>query len=182
VHAGNERLRIALEHGRDASRSSGNPRSCARSRRRAVVDGLTRARSPSAEARARLGPAVARIITGIFGGLSGSISFTILADLFPFAMRGRVAGLVQASFAGAQIMGLPIGLFLANRWGWHAPFFMIVGVALLGGVAIVFVLQPITGHLAAAQGMGRKTVQHPLRTAASAVTVGLMFNVNRLVA
>lgn len=71
-------------------------------------------------------------------------------------MRGRVAGLVQASFAGAQIMGLPIGLFLANRWGWHAPFFMIVGAARLRGVAIVFVLQPITGHLAAAQGMGRK--------------------------
>lgn len=95
-------------------------------------------------------------------------------------MRGRVAGLVQASFAGAQIMGLPIGLFLANRWGWHAPFFMIVGVALLGGVAIVFVLQPITGHLAAAQGMGRKPVQHPLRTAPSAVTVGLMLHLLRL--
>jgi len=107
----------------------------------------------------------ARIVTGVFGGVIGSISFAIIADLFPFAMRGRVAGLVQASFAGAQIMGLPIGLLLANRWGWHAPFLMIVGVALLGGVAIVFVLQPITGHLAAAKEASRSPVQHLVRTA-----------------
>ena len=107
----------------------------------------------------------ARIVTGIFGGVISSISFAIIADLFPFAVRGRVAGIVQASFAGAQVMGIPIGLFLANRWGWHAPFLMIVGVALIAGVAIVVVLQPITGHIAAAKSSGRSPAQHLVRTA-----------------
>ena len=55
---------------------------------------------------------VARIVTGVFGGVIGSISFAIIADLFPLSMRGRVMGLVQTSFAGSQIMGIPIGLFL----------------------------------------------------------------------
>ena len=107
----------------------------------------------------------ARIVTGIFGGVISSISFAIIADLFPFAMRGRVAGIVQSSFAGAQVMGLPIGLYLANHWGWHAPFLMIVGVALVAGVAIVTVLQPITGHMAAAKTSGRSPMTHLVRTA-----------------
>jgi predicted MFS family arabinose efflux permease len=105
----------------------------------------------------------ARIVTGLFGGVIGSIAFAIIADLFPLSMRGRVAGLVQASFAGAQVMGLPTGLFLANRWGWHSPFLMIVGVAILGGFAIIFGLEPITGHLAA--NSGRNPIQHLVKTA-----------------
>ncbi len=108
---------------------------------------------------------VARIVTGVFGGVIGSISFAIVADLFPLSMRGRVAGLVQASFAGAQVLGLPIGLYLATRWGWHAPFMMIVGVATAAGIAIVVVLKPITGHLEAAKATGRNPVQHLVKTA-----------------
>jgi len=105
----------------------------------------------------------ARVITGLFGGVIGSISFAIIADIFPLSMRGRVAGLVQASFAGAQVMGLPIGLYLANKWGWHAPFLMIVGVAGVAGVAIMLWLQPLTGHIGG--GTSKNPVQHLVRTA-----------------
>ena len=73
----------------------------------------------------------ARIVTGVFGGVIGSICMAIIADLFPLEMRGRVMGTVQTAFAASQVMGLPLGVFLSNRWGWHAPFIMIVG----GGVA-----------------------------------------------
>jgi predicted MFS family arabinose efflux permease len=90
----------------------------------------------------------ARIVTGIFGGVIGSISMAIVADLFPFTMRGRVMGVVQTSFAASQVLGLPIGFYLANHLGWHAPFIMIVGLCVVGGVLIVAKLKPITGHLA----------------------------------
>ncbi len=69
---------------------------------------------------------VARMVTGLFGGVIGSISFAIIADLFPFNQRGRVMGVVQTSFAASQVMGLPLGLYLSDLWGWHAPFLMIV--------------------------------------------------------
>ena len=105
----------------------------------------------------------ARIFTGIFGGVIGSISFAIIADLFPLSMRGRVAGLVQASFAAAQVMGLPIGLYLANHFGWHSPFLMIVGVAIVAGISIVLKLQPVTAHIAA--NKGRNPVKHLIKTA-----------------
>ena len=89
----------------------------------------------------------ARTVTGLFGGVIGSVSFAIIADLFPISMRGRVMGLVQTAFASSQVLGIPIGLFLANHWGWHAPFLMIVGLGLAAGVVIVLRLQPITEHL-----------------------------------
>src|SRR4051812_47901515 len=60
----------------------------------------------------------ARIVTGLFGGVMGSIGMAIVADLFPFEARGRVMGLMMTAFSGAQVLGLPLGLYLSNLWGW----------------------------------------------------------------
>src|SRR5690606_34214998 len=70
----------------------------------------------------------ARVVTGLFGGVIGSISLAIMADLFPLAQRGRVMGFIQTAFAASQVLGLPLGLYLSALWGWHAPFLMIAGV------------------------------------------------------
>ena len=96
---------------------------------------------------------VARMITGVFGGVLGSIVFAITTDLFPYEMRGRVMGFVQTAFAASQVLGIPVGLYLANIWGWHAPFLLIVAVSTAVGVGIVLYLKPIEGHLA---GQGRQ--------------------------
>jgi predicted MFS family arabinose efflux permease len=90
---------------------------------------------------------MARMVTGLFGGVIGSVSFAIIADLFPFELRGRVMGSVQTAFAASQVMGIPLGLWLSDRWGWHAPFLMIVGVSAVVGVAIVLRMQPVDAHL-----------------------------------
>ena len=90
---------------------------------------------------------IARIITGIFGGVIGSISFTIITDLFRLEMRGRVMGFVQMAFASSQVLGLPIGLYLAKLWDWHSPFIMIVLVSLVVAGFIIIYLKPIDEHL-----------------------------------
>ena len=89
----------------------------------------------------------ARIITGIFGGVIGSISFAIISDLFKWEVRGRVMGFVQMAFAASQVLSLPIGLLLADRFGWHSPFWMIAAVGLLVGVVIVVYMKPVREHL-----------------------------------
>jgi predicted MFS family arabinose efflux permease len=89
----------------------------------------------------------ARIVTGIFGGVVGSVSFAIITDLFKMEVRGRVMGFVQMSFAAAQVLGLPIGLVLANHFNWHAPFWMIAGVGTIMGIVIVAKLKPVDQHL-----------------------------------
>lgn len=90
---------------------------------------------------------VARIVTGIFGGVIGSISMAIVADLFSLQQRGRVMGFMQMGFGTSQVLGIPISLFIANEWGWQSPFLMIVGLAFLIWLVIVTKLKPITKHL-----------------------------------
>jgi predicted MFS family arabinose efflux permease len=90
---------------------------------------------------------IARIITGIFGGVLSSISFAIITDIFKMEVRGRVMGFVQMSFASSQVLGIPIGLYLANKLGWHSPFFMIVGICIVVGVFIILYLKPVDAHL-----------------------------------
>jgi multidrug resistance protein len=90
---------------------------------------------------------VARVITGLFGGVIASIALAIITDLFPPQVRGRVMGIVQTAFSAAQVLGIPLGLILSNRWGWHAPFLLIAAVSTAVGVVIVLRLRPIDAHL-----------------------------------
>jgi predicted MFS family arabinose efflux permease len=90
---------------------------------------------------------IGRIVTGLFGGVLGSISMAIVTDLFSFEQRGRVMGFVQMAFAVSQVAGIPIGLYLANNWGWHAPFFLIIGMSILTTVLILRGLKPVTAHI-----------------------------------
>jgi predicted MFS family arabinose efflux permease len=89
----------------------------------------------------------ARIFTGIFGGVMGSISMAIITDIFELNQRGRVMGVVQMGFAASQVLGIPIGLYFANLWGWHAPFIMIVVVAVVIVLVLMLKLKPVTAHL-----------------------------------
>jgi predicted MFS family arabinose efflux permease len=77
----------------------------------------------------------------------GSIAMAIVADLFPLEQRGRVMGFMQMGFGASQVLGIPIGLFLANAWGWQAPFLMIAGLSLVVLLVSVFKLEPINKHL-----------------------------------
>ena len=89
----------------------------------------------------------ARIFTGLFGGVIGSISMAIVSDLFTLEQRGRVMGFMQMGFGASQVLGIPISLFIANKWGWQSPFFMIVGLATIVWLVIGLKLEPITKHL-----------------------------------
>jgi predicted MFS family arabinose efflux permease len=89
----------------------------------------------------------ARIFTGIFGGVMGSISMAIITDIFELNQRGRVMGVVQMGFAASQVLGIPIGLYFANLWGWHAPFMMIVVLAVVIILVLIIKLKPVTAHL-----------------------------------
>jgi predicted MFS family arabinose efflux permease len=89
----------------------------------------------------------ARIITGLFGGVIGSVSMAIVSDLFAMQQRGRVMGFVQMGFGASQVLGIPIGLFLANHWGWEIPFFLTASLAGVTAVAIMIKMKPVTAHL-----------------------------------
>jgi predicted MFS family arabinose efflux permease len=89
----------------------------------------------------------ARIVTGIFGGVLSSISYAIVADLFSLQVRGRVMGFLQMALAGSTVIGLPVGLSLANLFNWHAPFLMIVGVCIIILLSAIVFMKSIDKHL-----------------------------------
>ncbi|MDA9442167.1 MFS transporter [Bradyrhizobium sp. CCBAU 51745] len=116
-----------------------------------------------------------RIVTGLFGGVIGSIVLAIVTDLFALHLRGRVMGFVQTAFAASQVLGVPAGLFLANHWSWHVCFFAIVGLSILSIAVIAFAMEPVDAHLKLKQDRNPfhhlvATVSEPRYTLAFAVT------------
>ena len=92
---------------------------------------------------------LARIASGFFGGVLMAMSQTIVAEVIPYERRGRAMGVVMTSFSVATVAGVPLALFLAAHFSWHAPFLaiaMMVGVLMVGAWKT---LPSLKGHLAA---------------------------------
>ncbi|WP_027576898.1 MFS transporter [Bradyrhizobium sp. WSM1743] len=116
-----------------------------------------------------------RIVTGLFGGVIGSVVLAIITDLFPLQMRGRVMGFIQTAFAASQVLGIPAGLFLANHWNWHVCFVAIVVLSIAAIAIIAFAMEPVDAHLKLKQDRNPfhhliATVAEPRYTLAFAVT------------
>ena len=107
---------------------------------------------------------MARTVTGVFGGVIGSVLLAIATDLFASHLRGRVMGVIQTSFGASQVLGLPAGLYLSNHWTWHTPFLAIAAFGVVGGLVIAFGLRPVNAHLAERQE--RRAFLHLLNTVA----------------
>ncbi len=90
---------------------------------------------------------VMRIITGIFGGMQSALLLAIIGDVIPFDRRGAAMGLVMAAFSIAAVLGVPAGLYLANKFDWHFPFFCLAAFGGVVSIVIFIVLPSLKGHL-----------------------------------
>src|SRR5687768_17130066 len=72
-----------------------------------------------------------RVVAGIFGGLIGAQVLAIVADLIPYERRASAMGMIMAAFSVASVFGVPFGLYMANHFNWHGPFFFVVGMGVL---------------------------------------------------
>lgn len=90
---------------------------------------------------------LARILAGAFGGVIGALVFAIIGDAIPEERRGAATGKVMAAFSAASIAGVPVGLYLASRMNWHAPFYALTFLS-LGVLVVAYLLLPaMRGHL-----------------------------------
>jgi MFS transporter, DHA1 family, inner membrane transport protein len=58
----------------------------------------------------------------------------------PFNRRGMVIGILEFSWAGSTLVGIPLLALLIERFGWKAPFFVLGGSGLLCIPAILWVI------------------------------------------
>lgn len=91
---------------------------------------------------------IARILTGIFGGLIGAQVLSILGDVIPYERRGQAMGLLMGGFALASVVGVPFSLFLANAYDWFWPFVVVAGLGTLLLPLLIKFIPNVDAHLA----------------------------------
>jgi predicted MFS family arabinose efflux permease len=90
---------------------------------------------------------IARAICGAFGGISGSTVMAIVGDIVPPQRRAAGMGIIMAAFATAAALGVPFGLYLAQKFRWEMPFFLVAGCAVLIWILVFITLPPVRHHL-----------------------------------
>ncbi len=77
----------------------------------------------------------ARVLAGTFGGILGAQVLSIVGDVFVYERRAQAMSIVMTAFSAASVVGVPLGLYIATEFSWHAPFlavgFLGIGVWLL---------------------------------------------------
>jgi predicted MFS family arabinose efflux permease len=90
----------------------------------------------------------ARALAGCFGGIVGGISLAMVGDLVPEARRASAMGTVMSAFSVAQVAGVPLGLYLADKLSWHIPFVALAGLSAAIWVCALVQLPRVRAHLA----------------------------------
>jgi predicted MFS family arabinose efflux permease len=65
-----------------------------------------------------------RLFAGMAGGILSGAAVSYIGDYFPYSRRGWALGWVMSGSAFGQIAGIPLGVALAENWGFRAPFFL----------------------------------------------------------
>ena len=88
----------------------------------------------------------ARAVTGIFGGVCGGVVLAIVGDAIPEIRRATAMGTVMSAFALASALGVPAGLWMAER-GWHWPFLILGGLCAVIIPFAIWLLPRSDSHL-----------------------------------
>ncbi|MCL2899646.1 MFS transporter [Brenneria tiliae] len=95
-----------------------------------------------------------RIVTAVAHGSFFAIGATVAARLAPQGQASRAIALMFAGLTLAMVIGVPLGSYIGNGFGWRLPFF---AVALLAAVAWAATARWVPAL--AAPSAGRATTQ-----------------------
>jgi MFS transporter, DHA1 family, inner membrane transport protein len=124
---------------------------------------------------------VARSAAGAFGGVVASCVLAIIADAFPSSRRGTAMGMVMSAFSIASIVGIPLGLALAeySGYGWRAPFIAVGGLSVVVLIVAAYALPSIRGHLDHRRGDAPKLLEvftHPRHLVAYSLMIVMVLS------
>ena len=81
-----------------------------------------------------------RAIQGIGAGAIMPVSFTIIADIYPYEKRAKVMGMNGAAWGIAGIFGPLLGGFIVDQLSWHWIFYINVPVGIITIILIALFL------------------------------------------
>ena len=70
-----------------------------------------------------------------------------IGENVPFNRRSRIVGILELSWAGCTLAGIPLIGILMTRFNWHAPFF-VIGLLGIAGFGLIGLIMPVDtpGH------------------------------------
>lgn len=75
-----------------------------------------------------------RILTAIVTGVLISLAMIVASETMPIEKRGIAISFVFGGFTLANVVGVPLGIVIAERYGWNATFIL---TTILGGLAFL---------------------------------------------
>jgi predicted MFS family arabinose efflux permease len=90
---------------------------------------------------------LARAVAGGVSGILSAIIFAIVADVIPAQRRGVATGTIMSAFSMAAVIGMPIGMLLANLIDWCASYFLLTALSCVMVIVVLRVLPPLRSHL-----------------------------------
>ncbi len=76
-----------------------------------------------------------------------------VSERVPFHRRGLVIGILEFSWAGSTLLGIPLIAVLIDRLDWRAPFFVMGGLGVLGILALSILIEKTGQKKAAGQSL-----------------------------
>lgn len=90
---------------------------------------------------------VARVLTGMFGGVLTALLLAMIGDAFPVERRGSAMGIFMTAFSVASVLGVPTGVYLAAKFNWHVPFYTMAVLCVPVLFAIKYGIPSMRGHI-----------------------------------
>jgi predicted MFS family arabinose efflux permease len=79
-----------------------------------------------------------RAFAGMAGGVLSGAAVAYVGDYFPYEKRGWANGWIMSGIAMGQILGIPIGTYLADLFGFRIPFIIFGAIMALTFLLIFF--------------------------------------------
>jgi len=79
-----------------------------------------------------------RALAGAAGGVLSGAAVSYIGDAFPYSRRGWATGWVMSGAAVGQIVGIPLGIVMAARWGVSSPFYVFAATMAITVALIYF--------------------------------------------
>lgn len=90
---------------------------------------------------------IARSVAGAFGGVLGAVVLAIVSDGIAYNKRGVAMGIMATSFSVASVFGVPMSLFIAQKFGWNWSFLILSVIAMLLVALVYFYVPQQSKHI-----------------------------------
>jgi DHA1 family purine base/nucleoside efflux pump-like MFS transporter len=88
---------------------------------------------------------IARIITAASTALIVVLSLTIAAKIVEPPYRAKAIGLIFMGISSSLVLGVPLGILIADAFGWRVIFLAIAALSVGSMILIALFIQPIPG-------------------------------------